>query len=466
MAKRNVSGTGHSAYDDYSSIDDLKKIGSLEELLSQVNLDDEGSTPQAAQKKQGGVKVAERPAAAQSTDDSDYAVAAPVSRRREPAKHAADKQFTADYRSEFADLEPSVPPKNARKLNEAAARPAAAQTGPVKTAPAPAAEIKVPSQKPPIKPRKPKPTEKEEQYIFDDTQLYGAGQLGSAEPEPVKEKKAKAPAAKHVEEPIIVELPMDKDLLEESNFLSDAELAEAPEEGPRHKKRNNHTEAKPAKKRHHRYGVAMGVFVLLMALVGVSFLVIQIGSYIYKAATDDSQLRKYDKFLAPVVMQDPAPFETIDGADAQMVMKAALWKVVSSDTTYNTYDESGRTVIPLGDVDSACRALFGSAAQLQPKNPTEESYFTYDAEKNVFYVAPYSTQSSFTPYTVSERKNGNSVFLKVGYVSAADETRTPNVTVESKAEKPKPVKYMEYELKTDTTTGSQYIAAIRTVAEQ
>ena len=37
-----------------------------------------------------------------------------------------------------------------------------------------------------------------------------------------------------------------------------------------------------------------------------------IGNRILPTMTDDSQLREYDTFLTPVVMQDPAPFESIE----------------------------------------------------------------------------------------------------------------------------------------------------------
>lgn len=58
-----------------------------------------------------------------------------------------------------------------------------------------------------------------------------------------------------------------------------------------------------------RYGVALGAFVLALALVGVCAIATLAGRQIYQAATDDSALRAYDSFLAPVVMQDPEPFE-------------------------------------------------------------------------------------------------------------------------------------------------------------
>lgn len=58
------------------------------------------------------------------------------------------------------------------------------------------------------------------------------------------------------------------------------------------------------------------------------------------------------------------------------------------------------------------------------------------------------------------RRSGDSLFLKVGYVSAADDYRI------GAASEPTPVKYMEYELKTDPETGKEYISAIRSAEAQ
>mgnify|MGYP000582740201 CR=1 FL=1 len=51
---------------------------------------------------------------------------------------------------------------------------------------------------------------------------------------------------------------------------------------------------------------------------GVVFIAGTIGNRIYTTVTDDSQLRAYDTFLTPVVMQDPAPFESIEEANEDL----------------------------------------------------------------------------------------------------------------------------------------------------
>jgi hypothetical protein len=216
--------------------------------------------------------------------------------------------------------------------------------------------------------------------------------------------------------------------------------------------------------RHHWYGVPVGVLVLLLALVGVGFIATTIGSQIYTAVTDDSKQREYDTFLSPVVMQDPKPFSSPDQADDEFVLNASLWKTITANngTNYANYDDQGRAIVPLGDVVDACHDLFGPNCQLQPKTPTQETFYEYNSDANEFHVVLYSSDSSFEPYTESIKKQGDSVVLRVGYVSPSDAWRTQ---VSSTVTKPNPTKYMEYVLKTDPSTNKQYIYSVSAVQE-
>lgn len=223
------------------------------------------------------------------------------------------------------------------------------------------------------------------------------------------------------------------------------------------------TAAKRKRRGKRRYGIFVGALVMVLALVGVGFIVTTVGKQIYNVVTDDSKLREYDTFLSAVVMQDPEPFENPADANGQMVLTASLWRaIMNHGTDYNEYDELGRTIVPLVDVADACHELFGPDCGIRPEDAPEDSFYEYDSEKNNFHVAPYSSQSSFAPYTVSSKKNGAATVLKVGYVAASDEWRSDTA---SQVTSPTPVKYMEYVLQPNSETGKEYIAAVRTVAD-
>nr|WP_319489523.1 hypothetical protein [uncultured Caproiciproducens sp.] len=217
--------------------------------------------------------------------------------------------------------------------------------------------------------------------------------------------------------------------------------------------------------RRHRYGVAVGALVLILALVGVGFIAASIGKSIYFAATDDSKLRAYDSFLTTVVMQDPKPFASPDKANEEFVLNASLWKTITENngTNYNSYDDAGRILVPLGDVVDSCHDLFGPNCQLQPKTPAQETFFEYNSDENQFHVALYSSDSNFVPYTENAKKQGDSTVLRVGYVSPSDAWRTQTT---STVAAPTPTKYMEYVLKTNPSTNQEYIYAIQAAADK
>ena len=259
----------------------------------------------------------------------------------------------------------------------------------------------------------------------------------------------------------------DEELATEGDILTEEDVPEEQGNSEFSKERaqqlgNFLSEQRPYRRRgRHRYGVAVGSVVLLLALVGVVFLAVSAGKVINHTATDDSALRSYDKWLAPVVMQDPAPFESIDQADPDMVMTASLWSAISTagQDAFTTYDDQGRTLVPLGEVDRACKALFGPDCTLQARTPKEETFFTFDTAENQFHVAPFSTQTSYQPYTESARRSDDSELLRVGYVPPVDDSYGDK----SAEARPQPVKYMEYVLKTNLQTGEKYISAIRAV---
>lgn len=218
----------------------------------------------------------------------------------------------------------------------------------------------------------------------------------------------------------------------------------------------------PVRRRKNRYGVAVGSIVLLLALIGVGFIATAIGQRIYFAATDDSKLRAYDALIATAVMQDPQPFDSPDKANPDFVLNASLWKTITANngTNYTNYDDSGRALVPLGDVVDACHSLFGPDCQLQPKTPAQETFFEFNSTENQFHVALYSSDSTYTPHTEKAQKKGDSIVLRVGYVSPSDASRKQT---SSTATAPTPTKYMEYVLKTDSSNDSPYIYAIHTI---
>lgn len=212
----------------------------------------------------------------------------------------------------------------------------------------------------------------------------------------------------------------------------------------------------------YRWGLAAGTAVLLLAVTGVVMIAVQAGARIHAAVTDDSRLRAYDSMLTVIVAQDPQPFASPDLADPEFVQTTAIWKaILDNGSGYTTFDDAGRTVVPLGDVAEECRKLFGPDCSLQPSVPSAETFYTYDAEKTQYYVALYSLTGTYEPYTISAKNEGDSVVLRVGYLSPSDSARKTASSGAVSSSTPRPVKYMDYVVKTNAATGLEYVYAVR-----
>lgn len=239
------------------------------------------------------------------------------------------------------------------------------------------------------------------------------------------------------------------------SYLTKWDDGEKPQASPTHTERQHRRSGK------YRYGLFTGFLVLLLALVGVVFIAVTAGQRIHGALTDDSKMRAYDKEIAVVVAQDPQPFESPEKADSDFVLNASIWKLMMDHSSdYTTHDDIGRTVVPLGDVVGACEDLFGPKCALHPQNPKTESFYSYDSAKSQFHIALYSQEGVYTPYTMSVKKEGDGVVLRVGYIPPTDPTRAAS-TVSAGAGKPSPAKYMDYVIKTNGNTKKDYVYAVR-----
>lgn len=267
-----------------------------------------------------------------------------------------------------------------------------------------------------------------------------------------------------------IELPMDHELEEEA-------------------KQSSEPKPQQKKKRRHWYGVPMGMLVLCLALVGLIFIGTQAYHYIYARVTDDSAERAYDTYLTPVVMLDPEPFESIDAANKEMVLQAAVWKTVFENATTTTdYDENARMVFSGELVRSNAVKLFGVNCILTPtdiylpgsgkEEGTPEATISYDEATDTYHVPLIGNVGTYQPYTVSARNKGDVSTLRVAYCVAADNVVSTMPTVSQAAESTttpedeviktkngnlRVIKYVEYEITYDEDTQLQYVSAVRSL---
>lgn len=221
-----------------------------------------------------------------------------------------------------------------------------------------------------------------------------------------------------------------------------------------------HSEARPRRKRRHPWAFPLGLAIIALAVTGAVML-ISTGVNEIKKLTDDSQLKtKYETFLAPVVMNDPDPFDDISKANMSQLLDATIWALLKSNPDPDKYEYSeGNTVgiiVPKGDVEVQFERLFGT--EVKPKHMTVEgnSYeFVYDEAKQSYIIPLTGVLPTYTPKVYKINKKGNSTILTVGYIGGSDWAQDEQGNFVA----PKPGKYMKITLRENGK--SYYISAIQ-----
>lgn len=194
----------------------------------------------------------------------------------------------------------------------------------------------------------------------------------------------------------------------------------------------------------------LGYAVIALALVGAVTLVF-LGVKGVSSLLDDSDKRlEYQKLIATMVMQDPVAFDDIKDASEDFLLQSAVWAVIKNENSDRyTYDETGAMLVPAADLDLYAAKLFGTKVKLNHKTFGENTdlVFTYNTETAMYKVPAAGMLGFYTPYVTNMKKEGNTVVLKVGYVSA---TGVWMGDVNGQVYEPEIEKYMLYTLvKTD-----------------
>ena len=202
----------------------------------------------------------------------------------------------------------------------------------------------------------------------------------------------------------------------------------------------------------------IGAVFLFFAVVGVISVVGFVVSSL-TAATDDTEIKQdYQKLIAPLVSLDPAPFETLDDADQDVLLESAIWAALEyEDQSKYERNEAGSLLLPTPDIERYYSAMFGSHELTHGTFTDADLEYVY-LEETGCYVIPITSQGgSYSPVIESMTQKGKTRVLTVAYTlgssSAAELIENPSAVVVSKR--------MEYVM---TREGKSYhISAIRKV---
>ncbi len=182
------------------------------------------------------------------------------------------------------------------------------------------------------------------------------------------------------------------------------------------------------------YAAPLGLLVLLLAAVGlISLIVTGIGAI--RKAQDDTPLRKeLESFLSPVMQYCPTAFSDINDNPQDTLLLAAIWKVSKAEqvrmlrenTEESIYppDEFWRLMIPVSEIEESYRTLYGPDAVPVHRSideGVEDFSIEYDEANSCYHVPLMTTVSSnYTPVFDTVKRKGDTVTIRVAYVSNTD----------------------------------------------
>lgn len=161
---------------------------------------------------------------------------------------------------------------------------------------------------------------------------------------------------------------------------------------------------------------------------------------------NSGELERFESFISPVVMMDPAPFTTVENLDDDALLQSSLWAALTGENrSAYTYDENGLLLVPASDVNVAAAKLYGPETHIVHRSfdDTDASYL-FDPEISAYRV-PSVNKVAYSPSITSMQKNGDSIVLTVGYVAPGNIWTTEPADGSENSE-PTPEKYMLYTL--------------------
>jgi hypothetical protein len=174
--------------------------------------------------------------------------------------------------------------------------------------------------------------------------------------------------------------------------------------------------------RKNKWAFPVGLLIVLLAVIGVVFLILLSVDGIKFLTNDHKQKEEYETFLMPIVMNDPDPFDDITKANMEQLLDSAIWSLIRQNAETDKYEyDDDRLVIPRKDVENEFAKLFGT--DTKPKHQTvsgSEYQFEYDEGKAGYKIPIFGMENTYTPKVIDIDKKNNSILLTVGYISGSE----------------------------------------------
>lgn len=369
-----------------------------------------GKTDKVAEKKTTTKKPATKTSAKKETVEKTDKVAEKKTSTKKPATKTSTKKETAEKTDKVAKKKTSTQKETVENT--------------IKT---------VPEEKPEQKKRGPKPkTEKIEKVaepLAEEPENKKEEKITDSPKETVKElvKDKKRSSKKKEKVP-------KKEKKNKQNKKSKKEVL--PEEVETFSevlektmpKRRRYTSRNTRRGRHH-FAAWLGLVILLLAIIGMVYLVLTSIAIFQKANDHTDQIEELYDIAYPLIQYQPTDFASLEEADQSVLLQSAIFRITENErvrqakekTDEYAYelDKYGRLIISVDEINNSFETMFGDS--ITPKHQTlgesSGAAYTFEYDKaNACYHVPFSVSSSMYTFKADKYRVAHGIIsIRVGY---------------------------------------------------
>ncbi|MDE6595000.1 MAG: hypothetical protein K2K44_03205 [Oscillospiraceae bacterium] len=183
-----------------------------------------------------------------------------------------------------------------------------------------------------------------------------------------------------------------------------------------------------------------GIVITLLAIVGF-FSTINFAVDKVKAFADNTQQKnEFAKFIYPIVICDPAPFDQTVKLRSDTMITAAIWDIILYEDKSKYEADFDMMIVPEVDIEQHGTKLFGNNLHFEHQSILGSGVqFYYDESIKSYRVPSNPKYFTYSPFIEDVSRVGERYTLTVGYVSP-----TPAWLTLTSDDAPEPEKYVEY----------------------
>lgn len=184
----------------------------------------------------------------------------------------------------------------------------------------------------------------------------------------------------------------------------------------------------------------LGAIVIVLAIVGF-FSTVNFTVEKFKDFADNTQQKtEFARFIYPVVICDPAPFDQTVKLRSDTVITAAIWDIILYEDKSKYEADFDIITVPELDVEQHAAKLFGQGLTIKHQSILgADVQFYYNEDIKSYRIPANPKYFTYSPYIEEITRVGESYTVLVGYVSP-----TPSWLTLTSDDTPKPEKYVYY----------------------